>query len=74
MEVLPNYYYYYINENDGLESKTVVKRYDWRYKNWLFIPKEKKHLFQEHFSSNNIRSAILKIKITESIGCNSEKA
>lgn len=33
-----SYEYYLINENWGLEKKTTVKRYDWRYKNWLFIP------------------------------------
>ena len=39
-----NYIYYLINENSGLEAKQDIKRYDWRYKNWLFMPEEKNYL------------------------------
>jgi FkbM family methyltransferase len=36
---LPNEYCaFLINENRGLERKTRITRYDWRFKNWLFIP------------------------------------
>ena len=39
MESLRNDYgVFLINENWGLERKIAVKRYDWRYKNWLFVP------------------------------------
>jgi FkbM family methyltransferase len=38
-ERLPDAYHrFLINENRGLESKDEISRYDWRYKNWLFLP------------------------------------
>lgn len=48
----PDYDLYYINEDSGLEPKTVVGRYDWRYKNWLFVPAEKRHLLRAEFFFN----------------------
>ncbi len=51
---LPNDYgFYYINENQGLELKTEVRRADWRYKNWLFIPREKTFLLNRKLISKN---------------------
>lgn len=50
MKILPpDYYFCHINENKGLELKTAIKRYDWRYKNWIFVPNEKKDLLQKRF-------------------------
>ena len=50
--VLPHdYSFYYINENKGLELKTEVRRADWRYKNWLFLPQEKTFLLNQKLIS-----------------------
>lgn len=47
-EVLPaSYSRYLINENNGLEAKKEIKRYDWRYTNWLFLTRDKKHLIED---------------------------
>jgi FkbM family methyltransferase len=52
--VLPHdYSFYYINENKGLELKTEVRRADWRYKNWLFLPQEKTFLLNRKLISKN---------------------
>jgi len=48
VEALPDFYcYYYINENKGLDPKSVVKRLDWRYRNWFFVPSDKEKLIQQ---------------------------
>jgi FkbM family methyltransferase len=48
-EILPEFYsYYHVNENHGLESKTVIRRLDWRYKNWFFVPREQVDLIPQN--------------------------
>jgi len=49
VEALPDFYnYYYINENKGLDPKSVVKRFDWRYRNWFFVPPDKENLIPQN--------------------------
>lgn len=52
--IMDEYNFFCINENLGLEMKTSIERYDWRYKNWLFIPKEN-NLILSYLQANKIQ-------------------
>jgi FkbM family methyltransferase len=54
-----DYQYFLINENWGLEKKTIVKRYDWRYKNWLFVPTD------DDSSLELLRANLVSIKLQQ---------
>jgi FkbM family methyltransferase len=43
MGALPkNYIYYHIDENNGIEARTLITRKVWRNHNWLLVPKHRK--------------------------------
>ena len=49
------YDFYYINENKGIIKLKNIRRRNWKYRNWLFLPKDLTISYQLNFYNNYIR-------------------